>query len=118
MHCRLDLSLPDFPKTKIIMAKFRVLRATILLVIVSTLCVFLPESAMCDPETTAKPRLDVIAEVRKVVGKMLDDPSGSFTRKVLQADLSTSCSFGLIKLLRAVKRVDSWAFRRERIQRY
>ncbi|XP_040078318.3 nose resistant to fluoxetine protein 6 [Ixodes scapularis] len=93
------------------MAEFRVLRFTNLLVIVWTLCVFLPESAMCDPEATAKPRLDVIAEVRKVVGKLLDDPSGSFTRKVLQADLSTTCSFGLIKLLRAVKRVDSWAFR-------
>ncbi|KAL1413996.1 hypothetical protein MTO96_007811 [Rhipicephalus appendiculatus] len=41
----------------------------------------------------------------------MDQSSPEFTRKLLKAEVSTDCSFGLLKLVRAIRNLEPWAVR-------
>ncbi|XP_075735967.1 nose resistant to fluoxetine protein 6 isoform X1 [Rhipicephalus microplus] len=49
--------------------------------------------------------------LKEWIGKAMDQSSPEFTRKLLKAEVSTDCSFGLLKLVRAIRNLDPWAIR-------
>lgn len=52
-----------------------------------------------------------LVEITKLLGEMLSDPTSPTARKVLQADLSSSCTIGLLNIVRALKRSEAWIMR-------
>lgn len=71
-------------------------------------------SSSCDAaENVTNETPNVLVTIRKWVSNALNDPSGSLTRKILGADISPSCSVGLFKLMKSLRKVDPWILRRK-----
>lgn len=69
-------------------------------------------SSSCDAaENVTNESPNVLVRIRKWVSNALNDPSGSLTRKILGADISPSCSVGLFKLMKSLRKVDPWILR-------
>lgn len=67
-----------------------------------------------DQPTTVRARSSVVAAVRELLSTALDSASTSdVARKVLQAEVSAECSLGLLKLMRGLRNLEPWAFRRK-----
>lgn len=60
-------------------------------------------------QTTPPPSLR--ATLRTYINSLMQRSSGSLTRKLLQAELSSQCSVGLLQFLRGVRDVEPWALR-------
>ncbi|KAK8759176.1 hypothetical protein V5799_003191 [Amblyomma americanum] len=60
---------------------------------------------------SAEPEVSYIDMLKDWIGKAIDDSSPAFTRKLLTAEVSTECSFGLLKLVRGVRNLEPWALR-------
>lgn len=50
-------------------------------------------------------------KLRDLIGSALDGTLASLTEKLVQAQLSPECVLGLLKLVRAARRLEPWAFR-------
>ncbi|CAN7941203.1 unnamed protein product [Ixodes hexagonus] len=88
----------------------------VLHVILLALCVRASEDATDAPtdqhHTTAQPRSSIVSSVRDFLNTALDSVSTSnVARKLLEADVSQECTFGMLKLMRGLRRLEPWAFR-------
>lgn len=61
--------------------------------------------------STADVEVSYINMLKEWIGKAIDQSSPEFTRKLLKAEVSTDCTFGLLKLVRAIKNLEPWAVR-------
>ncbi|XP_075543165.1 nose resistant to fluoxetine protein 6-like [Dermacentor variabilis] len=61
--------------------------------------------------STAELEVNYVKMLKDWIGSAIDQSSPTFTRKILKAEVSTECSFGLLKLVRAIKNLDPWAIR-------
>lgn len=61
--------------------------------------------------STAELEVNYVNMLKEWISKAIDESSPTFTRKLLKAEVSTECTFGLLKLVRAIKNLDPWAIR-------
>ncbi|XP_050049866.2 nose resistant to fluoxetine protein 6-like [Dermacentor andersoni] len=61
--------------------------------------------------TTPQPDNGVVKKVQAFVASIMDKIPPDVTRKLLTAEVSPTCSIGLLKLVGAIRRVEPWALR-------
>lgn len=61
--------------------------------------------------TTPKPDEGVVGKLQALIASMMDKISPDLTRKLLTAEVSSTCSIGLLKLVGAIRRTEPWALR-------
>lgn len=104
-------------------------RCTKLLLVLFVTIVAGPTLCKCSPDETdsqaatttattigttvsaAEAEVSYVNTLKEWIGKAIDQSSPEFTRKLLKAEVSTDCSFGILKLVRAIKNLDPWAVR-------
>ncbi|KAH7979275.1 hypothetical protein HPB49_008930 [Dermacentor silvarum] len=85
------------------------MKVTRVLVLCATVCsVAIP----CARAVTENSSPGVIDKVKAFVGKMLNSKDSALTQRLLEADISTSCTVGLLKLMRGIRNLDPWVIRR------
>ncbi|KAH8032747.1 hypothetical protein HPB51_001445 [Rhipicephalus microplus] len=50
-------------------------------------------------------------DIKAMVKELMSTTGGELTRKLLQADISADCTFGLLKFTRAIQDLEPWAMR-------
>ncbi|XP_049516866.1 nose resistant to fluoxetine protein 6-like [Dermacentor silvarum] len=64
------------------------------------------------PATNQPPkRSQFIDGIRTAIKQLMSTAGSEFTRKLLQADISTDCTLGLLKFMRAIQELEPWALR-------
>lgn len=61
--------------------------------------------------TTTQPEESIVGKLRALFASMMDKISPDLTRKLLAAEVSPTCSIGLLKLVGAIRRAEPWALR-------
>ncbi|KAL1438076.1 hypothetical protein MTO96_010418 [Rhipicephalus appendiculatus] len=61
--------------------------------------------------TTPPEKTTFFATLRTTVKKLTSQAGSGFLRKLLQADVSSECSLGLLKFTRAIQELEPWALR-------
>lgn len=89
-------------------------RAVLCLVLLGV-CVY-PETAASpedveDSKATPIRQPNLAEDLRRRVGDALRQLPPSMTRKIMAADVSVSCSLGLLKVMRGIRNLDPWAIR-------
>lgn len=62
-------------------------------------------------EKTVTQEATLMDSLREFIGKLMDGGSSGIARKLLQADISSRCSLGLLKLMRGIRNLEPWAVR-------
>lgn len=57
------------------------------------------------------PSPGLIDKLKEFVGNMLNNQDSGMTQRLLQADLSPSCTVGLLRLMRSIRNLDPWVMR-------
>nr|XP_037280532.1 nose resistant to fluoxetine protein 6-like [Rhipicephalus microplus] len=71
-------------------------------------------SVLVEPTTTTSAPLkktQFLDAAKDFIAKSMASSGGGFARKLLQADISSECSIGILKFMRAVKDLEPWALR-------
>ncbi|KAH7979276.1 hypothetical protein HPB49_008931 [Dermacentor silvarum] len=62
---------------------------------------------------TAQPTPKLVQSLKRVVDDFLGNPRSPLARRLIAAKVSSGCSIGLMKLLRALRNMEPWAYRRK-----
>ncbi|KAL1445767.1 hypothetical protein MTO96_044837, partial [Rhipicephalus appendiculatus] len=62
-----------------------------------------PESGQSEP--------NYVQKLKEWIANAMDRAPPMFTRKLLEANVSTDCSLGLLKVMRGVRNLEPWALR-------
>ncbi|KAL1438078.1 hypothetical protein MTO96_010420 [Rhipicephalus appendiculatus] len=74
----------------------------------------IPTTWTTTPAMNQSPKRSKFLDGIQIMIKQLMSTAGSeLTRKLLQADISTDCTFGLLHFTRAIQDLEPWAIRRE-----
>lgn len=84
------------------------MKVTGVLVLCATVCSVAVPSARAATENSSP---GVIDKVKAFVDKMLNSKDNALTQRLLEADISTSCTVGLLKLMRGIRNLDPWVIR-------
>ncbi|KAL3222509.1 hypothetical protein MRX96_004966 [Rhipicephalus microplus] len=71
-------------------------------------------SVLIEPTATTSAPLKktrFLDAAKDFIAKSMASSGGGFARKLLQADISSECSIGILKFMRAVKDLEPWALR-------
>ncbi|XP_037557843.1 nose resistant to fluoxetine protein 6 [Dermacentor silvarum] len=60
---------------------------------------------------TAQPTPKLVQSLKRVVDDFLGNPRSPLARRLIAAKVSSGCSIGLMKLLRALRNMEPWAYR-------
>ncbi|KAH7983238.1 hypothetical protein HPB52_010348 [Rhipicephalus sanguineus] len=72
----------------------------------------IPTSFSATPVTKRTPkRSKFLSDIQAMIKQLMSTVGSEFTRKLLQADISTDCTFGLLQFLRAIQDLEPWAMR-------
>ncbi|XP_070385947.1 nose resistant to fluoxetine protein 6-like [Dermacentor albipictus] len=64
------------------------------------------------PTTNQPPKgSQFIDDIRTGIKQLMSTAGSEFTRKLLRADISTDCTFGLLQFTRAIQELEPWALR-------
>lgn len=67
--------------------------------------------SVADEATTPKAEESFLQKVQALMASAMDQLSPDLTRKLLRAEVSPTCSFGLLKLSRGIRSLEPWALR-------
>lgn len=67
--------------------------------------------SVVDGTTTPKPEESFLQKLQGFMGSAMDKLSQDITRKLLEAEVSPTCSIGLLKLSRGIRNLEPWALR-------
>lgn len=94
-----------------------------MLKLIPTAAVFLLVSCVCNclddgdadlaEATMATTEATLMDSLRGFIANAIDGGSSGMARQLLNAEISSSCSLGLLKLMRGLRSLEPWAVRRE-----
>ncbi|KAL1413989.1 hypothetical protein MTO96_007804 [Rhipicephalus appendiculatus] len=74
----------------------------------------IPTSLLATPATKQAPKTSkFLSDIQAMITQLMSTAGSELTRKLLQADISTDCTFGLLQFMRAIQDLEPWALRRE-----
>ncbi|XP_050049863.1 nose resistant to fluoxetine protein 6-like [Dermacentor andersoni] len=65
----------------------------------------------CARAVTENSSPGLIDKAKAFIGNMLNSKDSALTRRLLEADISPSCTVGLLKLMRGIRNLDPWVIR-------
>ncbi|XP_077501063.1 nose resistant to fluoxetine protein 6-like isoform X1 [Amblyomma americanum] len=68
-------------------------------------------SCVAHIEANNQTDVKIVEKLKEWIGDAIDRAPPSFMRKLLEADVSSKCSLGLLKLVRGVRNLEPWALR-------
>lgn len=82
-----------------------------LIVLLFTPVVLCYNESVADEATTPKAEESFVQKLQVLMASAMDKLSPDLTRKLLRAEVSATCSFGLLKLSRGIRSLEPWALR-------
>ncbi|KAH9360608.1 hypothetical protein HPB48_007571 [Haemaphysalis longicornis] len=68
------------------------------------------ESVTASP-TTPRPHKNIVGQLRDLVASSIDSSWSAVSRRLVRAEVSPTCTAGLLKLAKGLRQLEPWAFR-------
>ncbi|KAL1431716.1 hypothetical protein MTO96_013824 [Rhipicephalus appendiculatus] len=78
------------------------------LLLCAVVCYVAVPCACAVPESSSPGLID---KLKEFIGNMLNNQDSGMTQRLLQADISPSCTVGLLRLMRSIRNLDPWVMR-------
>lgn len=96
--------------TRLLPATWLFTLAVFLCACVSTPCLGSGEASVTSPES-GQSGPNYVQRLKEWIANAMDRAPPTFTRKLLEANVSVECSIGLLKVMRGVRNLEPWALR-------